>query len=54
MNEATDRKRQERDRRRAEGLGERTIWVRPHLWPYVRAIVDALNKMGTEQTRDEK
>jgi len=43
MNDAAERKRSERDRKRAEGLVERTVWVRPSLWEYVKAIVQAMN-----------
>ena len=54
MKNDTDRKRAERDRKKAEGLVERTVWVRPEIWEYIRAIVDALNKVGTEHKENEK
>ena len=44
MRTDTDRKKAERDRKRAEGLVERAFWVRPELVDYIRAIVEALNR----------
>lgn len=51
MNDATERKRAERARRKAQGYVERTIWVCPELWVYIQGIVDALNRANKEESK---
>jgi hypothetical protein len=44
---AAGRKRRERDRKRAEGLVPREIWVRPADWPKVQRYILRANRQGT-------
>lgn len=44
MKSAVERKREERKRKREQGLIQRSIWIKPERWELIQYIVSALNK----------